>query len=112
MAFKTIQLDTGGAVTTGTEMAVVTDAYDLAIRVRCCVAINAFNQAVFLGTYTLAHGLITFVQQVVHVVGTHVGSRLYTFFAFRHGHDVAIVIPVRPGVLTCRMAADQPQCQQ
>ena len=104
MTFKAIELDAGRTVAAGAKMALVTDSNDFPIFARSSMTIDALDQAMLLGANTSTHGFVALVQQVFHVVGTHVRRGFDTLFALRSRHYLAIGIPIRARVLAGRLA--------
>ncbi len=109
MTFKTVQFDADGEMAASTEMLALADACNLAIVSRSRMTIDAFNQTMLFTAYPLIHGFIAFMQQVLHVIRTHVCSGFYAFLTFWCGHDITVCIPIRPRVLTARKAHCRPQ---
>lgn len=99
MTFKTIDRNGGGDMTTRTKMLLVIDASDLAVCIGCDMAINAFDQAGFFGANALMHGLITLVQEHIHVFTTHLVDWGYAGFTFGCGLDIAVSIAIRAGIV-------------
>jgi hypothetical protein len=74
MALETVNID--GCI----GMTAVAKVF-FAVDTRCIgsiadVTVNAFMQAVLLGTNSFMHGRITLMKKVFHVVGTHILGRL------------------------------------
>jgi len=92
MAFKAIDFDSRVYVATATEVILVTDTGNLAVFTGCIVALDTFFQTVFTGAYTTSHCVITLMENVLHVVFTHVCSWFYTLvtLAFRNSRHQVI----------------------
>jgi len=111
MTFKAVQFNTDSTMTAGAEMfaAVIEDANDFTVLIRSGVAVDALNQAMLFGTNTVMHGRITLVQQIFHMVGTNIGSRLNALFTLGCWYDIAIIITVRAAITAARKAGYRPQ---
>ena len=75
------------------------------------MTVDAFGQAMFFAANTLVHGFIALMQQVIHVISSHICRWLNTFFAFRCRHYIAIRIPIGSSVGTFCKAVHAPQQQ-
>ena len=71
MAAETIDVNGGIGMTGAAEMFVISVASIIAILIRHHVTIDAFRQAMLAGAYALIHGVITLMQDELHVVFTH-----------------------------------------
>ena len=75
MALETVYIDSSIAMTAVAEVFLAGDARGIG-----CIAdmaVDAFNQAVLPGADAFMHGLVALVQDVLHVIGTHVSGRFY-----------------------------------
>jgi hypothetical protein len=48
------------------------------------MAVDAFFQAELFGAYTLVHGFITLVQEVLHVISAHIRGGFDASLCFTH----------------------------
>mgnify|MGYP001823539985 FL=1 len=68
MTLETVNTDRRVSMTTAAEVIVTADPGIFVVLVRSDMTINAFGQAVLLGSYAIMHGIVTLVKQVLHVI--------------------------------------------